>query len=87
MSELPSHGTGYAESEVFMDVVEIFDTWNGEDTPDFSPVAQRLRERFNDSELAKLETATHAFHMFITAEQARRAIARNSGAPENEVER
>jgi hypothetical protein len=72
MSELPSHGTGRIESEVLLDVVEIFNDWTGDSTPDFSVVQRRLRESFNVRELRNLETVTHALAALIAKELPQR---------------
>lgn len=77
MSELMSHGTGWSESESLMDVIEIYNAWNGEDAPDFSPLQRRLREKFTDDELTTLETVVDTLHKFINADLTRRVLERN----------
>ncbi len=72
MSDLPSHGTGFAESEVFMDVVASFGEWNGEGSPDFAPTQRRLHDMFNLSELRNLETVTRVLTLLIDEELALR---------------
>lgn len=68
-STLPSHNTGYMESEAFMDVVVLFNTFGIDgQAPDFTPIQQRLREGFNLSELRNLEAITLTLTNLIDAE-------------------
>lgn len=69
MSELPSHGTGYAESEAFMDVVALFNTWDESGkAPDFTVAKQRLHDAFNLNELRNLEAITLTLRNLIDRE-------------------
>lgn len=72
-STLPSHGTGYMESEAFMDVVVLFNTFavDGQ-APDFTSIQRRLREGFNLSELRNLEAITFTLTKLINVELATR---------------
>lgn len=71
--ELPSHGTGYAESEAFMDVVVLFADWMGDThAPNFDDVRRRLRESFNDSELRNLDVVARTLVNLIEAELTQR---------------
>lgn len=75
MSTLPSHGTGWLESEVLLDLVTLYDEWNEQDTstsPDFTLVQRRLRESFTLTELRKLELLTHVLTGLIGNELALR---------------
>jgi hypothetical protein len=73
MSELPSHGTGWAESEVLLDVLTVFNgDWSDASPPDFTTVQRRLHESFDLRELRNLETATHALAALIDRELALR---------------
>jgi hypothetical protein len=73
VSELPSHGTGFLESEAFIDVVALFGAWsdNGQ-APDFTVVERRLHEQFNLSELRNLEVAARTLATLIDRELALR---------------
>jgi len=72
VSELPSHGTGWSETEVLLDVVEVYNTWDGNSTPDFSTAQERLRERFTTPELIALDAIAASLHQLIEAERMRR---------------
>ena len=82
MTELTRHGTGWVETEVLMDVVEIYNSWDGSDPVDFTPVQRRLRESFTDSELVTLETVVTALHKFIAADLSRRVTEKGNNAQE-----
>jgi hypothetical protein len=60
MSELPSHGTDWAESEVLLDLITLYESWesSGDTAPDFTTVQQRLRESFDVTALRTLEILT-----------------------------
>lgn len=85
-SELTSYGTGWSETEALLDVVEVYDSWDGKSQPDFSPVQRRLRERFEDNELLTLETIVNTFAQFIAAELQRRTDEKAKSAQENETQ-
>ena len=87
MSELTNHGTGWSESEVLMDVVEVYNSWSGDDSPNFTAVQRRLAEKFNDAELDTLEMIVQTLHTFIAAEATRRAITKVESAQEQELQR
>lgn len=72
-SELPSHGTGYMESEAFMDVVVLFNTFavDGQ-APDFTFIQKRLHDGFNLSELRNLDIIAKTLANLIDAELALR---------------
>lgn len=74
MSELPSYGTGWTETELLMDVLTIYNSWNGEDQINFDTVRQRLSEKLTDGELVTLSSIVEAFGMLITNELARRKL-------------
>lgn len=74
MSALPSYGTGWTETELLMDVLTIYNAWNGEDQLDFDTVRQRLSEKLTDGELVTLSSIVEAFGMLITSELARRRL-------------
>lgn len=79
-SRLPSHGTGWTETEVLMDVIELYDAWDGSGSPDFSALQRRLREQFNDNELRTLETAVETLAKFIDDELSRRIVEKEQTA-------
>lgn len=87
MSVPTNHGTGWSESEALMDVVEIYNSWDGNGQPDFSPVQRRLRESFTDNELLALETVVDTFAQFIATELWQRGNEKGKSAPENEHRR
>lgn len=74
MSDLPNHGTGRAESEVLLDLLTLYNSWEDSDTssPDFAPVQQRLRESFDVTALRTLELITHILSKMISQELATR---------------
>lgn len=75
MSELPSHGTGWLESEALLDLVTLYDEWNEQDantSPDFTLIQRRLRELFTLTELRKLELLTHVLAGLVGNELALR---------------
>lgn len=72
MSSLPSHGTGFAESEAFMDVVASFSNWTGSGVPDFAVAQRRLHDLFNLRELRNLETVARALTLLVDEELALR---------------
>lgn len=82
MSELLSHGTGWSETESLLDIIDIYNSWNGDGTPDFTQLQRRLREKFTDNELVALETVVDTFHQFIAAELTRRILEKESVAQE-----
>lgn len=69
MSEfLPIHGTGWAETESLLDVVKIYNEWDGESKPDFTVAQQRLHASFTDSELRTLRTITDTLGRLVDYE-------------------
>lgn len=73
MSDLPSHGTTWAESEAFMDVFTLFDQWqDGGPAPDFTTIRRRLHESFTLNELRNLEVVAQTFSALINVELATR---------------
>lgn len=86
MSELQRHGTGWSETEVLMDVVEVYNSWDGDGTPNFTPVQRRLAEKFEDNELIALETVVDTLAQFIAAELYRRQVEKERSASQNEVQ-
>jgi hypothetical protein len=74
MSGLPSYGTGWTETELLMDVLTTYNSWNGEDQLDFDTVRQRLSEKLTDDELVTLSSIVEAFGMLIAGELARRRL-------------
>lgn len=74
MTKLPSHGTGWAETELVMDVVTLYDEWDGESTPNFDNVIARTRT-FQDNELRNLWLVLTALGSVITSELAHRGIS------------
>ena len=87
MSELARHGTGWSETEVLMDVIEVYNSWNGDSPPDFTQVQLRLREKFNDDELETLEIVVSTLAKFIAAELTQRVVAKGTSAQEQELQR
>jgi hypothetical protein len=71
MSELPSHGTGWTETEVLMDVITLFNE-DQESAPDFTVVQRRLRENFTTTELSALDTVTTVLLRLVKFELAQR---------------
>lgn len=74
MSELPSYGTGWSESEVLMDVVTIYNTWNGEGEVNVDSVRRRLREKFTDTELIALDAVVEMLGRLIDVELTSRSL-------------
>lgn len=80
MSELPSHGTGWAESEVLLDLMTLYNTFDASDesVPDFTTVQRRLRESFNLTELRSFELITRVMTGLIDLE-----LSLRNGDPDN----
>lgn len=74
MSALPSYGTGWSESEVLMDVVTIYNAWNGEGEIDVDSVRRRLREKFSDTELIALDAVVEMLGRLIDVELTSRSL-------------
>lgn len=68
MSEPESHGTGWVETETLLDVVEIYNSWDGVSTPDFTVAQKRLHRAFSDDELHSLDTVLETLRKLIDHE-------------------
>lgn len=87
MSELPSYGTGWSETEALMDTLTIYNAWDANaEAPDFSTVRQRLAEKFTDDELVALAAVVEALGHLVESERIRRIREKQSSAeaPANE---
>lgn len=82
MSELPSHGTGWSETETLMDVVMIY---NGDENiingvPDFGTVQRRLREKFTNAELHAFDAIVTVLLQFVKLEITQRKLGNQESA-------
>lgn len=79
MSDLPNHGTGWAESEVLLDLLTLYNSWEDSDasSPDFTQVQRRLRESFDLTSLRTLELITHILSGMVSQELTTRADSFN----------
>ena len=73
MTELPSHGTSWLESEALIDVIDVFNSdWSDAAPPDFTVVQRRLHEKFELAELRNLEMVARTLVTLIDNELALR---------------
>jgi hypothetical protein len=72
MSELPSHGTGWTETEALMDIITLFNE-DQDSTPDFSAAQRRLRDSFTTTELSALDTVVTVLLQLVKFELAQRS--------------
>jgi hypothetical protein len=68
VTELPNHDTRWAETEVLMDVVNIYNEWDGSSAPDFTTAQKRLHGSFTSGELRTLRTITDTLGRLIDYE-------------------
>jgi hypothetical protein len=73
MSEPVSHGTGWVETEVLLDVVEIYNSWDSVNLLDFTVAQKRLHRSFTDTELRSFKTVLEALGKLIDHELTWRA--------------
>lgn len=65
---LPAHHTGWAETEALMDVIDIYNQWDGNGTPDFTTAQKRLHASFTSTELRTLRTIADTLGRLIDYE-------------------
>lgn len=70
---LRDHGTGWAETELVMDVVALYREWDGESELDFTDIVNRL-SAFHDAELIEFKTVLTMLSAVIQADLAKRSI-------------
>lgn len=67
-----THGTPYTETEILLELITIYSTWNGETTPDFTAIQSRLRDDFNDNGLIAFDSVVKTLGTFIEFELTQR---------------
>lgn len=71
MSGLHDYGTGFAETELMIETITLFNEWDGENDLTFEPVLTRLAT-FPETELLKLKTVLSALDLLIQKSLAER---------------
>jgi hypothetical protein len=71
VTEFRNHGTGWAETELVMDVVTLYDEWDGDSELILTNVTERLHT-FHGPELLKFKVVLTMLDALIQRELAQR---------------